>query len=237
MSTTTPLTDSINNLTTYANSVTGASDTNLSDAVATLASGYGQGGGGEDTLSKLCNGTLTRIDDDNIIKVSSQLLRGSSFVQEIFLKNCENLASSYCFASNSICVIVLPSLDTVINNGYYFSGGASLQHIDIGENLSGIASNTFNGASGLENLVIRRTATACTLNNVNAFNGTPFASNGTGGTLYVPSALISSYQSASNWSTILGYTNNQIKSIESTHTDPNAPIDLTLYYADGTPIT
>lgn len=32
------------------------------------------------------------------------------------------------------------------------------------------------------------------------------------------------------------YTNNQIKSIESTHTDPNAPIDFTLYYADGTPI-
>jgi hypothetical protein len=31
--------------------------------------------------------------------------------------------------------------------------------------------------------------------------------------------------------------NNQIKSIESTHADPNAPIDLTLYYADGTPIT
>lgn len=44
MSTTTPLTDSINALTTYANSVTGASDTTLSDAVYTLAQGYGQGG-------------------------------------------------------------------------------------------------------------------------------------------------------------------------------------------------
>ena len=41
----TPLTDSINALTTYANEVTGQSDTNLSDAVHTLASGYGQGGG------------------------------------------------------------------------------------------------------------------------------------------------------------------------------------------------
>lgn len=45
MPTTTPLTDAINALTTYANSVTGASDTTLSDAVATLASGYGGGGG------------------------------------------------------------------------------------------------------------------------------------------------------------------------------------------------
>lgn len=43
----TPLTDAINALTTYANSVTGASDTNLNDAVHTLADGYGQGGGTE----------------------------------------------------------------------------------------------------------------------------------------------------------------------------------------------
>lgn len=48
----TPLTDAINALTTYANTVTGASDTTLSDAVATLASGYGGGGG---TLPRLLN--------------------------------------------------------------------------------------------------------------------------------------------------------------------------------------
>ena len=39
----TPLTDAINALTTYSNEVTGASDTTLSDAVQTLASGYGGG--------------------------------------------------------------------------------------------------------------------------------------------------------------------------------------------------
>ena len=40
----TPLTDSIEALTTYANQVTGESDTNLSDAVYTLAQGFGGGG-------------------------------------------------------------------------------------------------------------------------------------------------------------------------------------------------
>lgn len=40
-----PLTSNINALTALANSVTGESDTNLSDAVHTLADGYGQGGG------------------------------------------------------------------------------------------------------------------------------------------------------------------------------------------------
>lgn len=40
----TPLTDSIEALTAYANQTTGASDTNLSDAVYRLVQGYGGGG-------------------------------------------------------------------------------------------------------------------------------------------------------------------------------------------------
>lgn len=40
----TPLTDAITALTTYANEITGESDTTLSDAVRSLADGYGQGG-------------------------------------------------------------------------------------------------------------------------------------------------------------------------------------------------
>jgi hypothetical protein len=31
---------------------------------------------------------------------------------------------------------------------------------------------------------------------------TPFASGGTGGTVYVPQALITEYQNATNWSTL-----------------------------------
>lgn len=40
----TPLTDSINALTRYANETTGATDTTLSDAVESLVAGYGGGG-------------------------------------------------------------------------------------------------------------------------------------------------------------------------------------------------
>lgn len=57
----TPLTDAINALTTYANSVTGESDTTLTDAVYTLAEGYGQGGGGGSGDSGL---TLTWYDPE-----------------------------------------------------------------------------------------------------------------------------------------------------------------------------
>lgn len=108
-----------------------------------------------------------------------------------------------------------------------FDGGVGITHITGG--------NTFQNCTVFDTIVLRRTASVTAIA-TSAFSGTPFGSSGTGGTLYVPSSMISSYQSATNWSTILGYTNNQIKSIESTHTDQTAPIDLTLYYADGTPI-
>lgn len=65
MPTQTPLTDAINALTTYANTVTSASDTTLSDAVATLAAGYGGGGG--TTLS------LTNIFPSNTSLVTGYL--------------------------------------------------------------------------------------------------------------------------------------------------------------------
>lgn len=53
MPTTTPLTDAINALTTYSNTVTGEFDQTLSDAVATLAAGYG----GSDIIQQFQDGT------------------------------------------------------------------------------------------------------------------------------------------------------------------------------------
>lgn len=53
-----PITSGITALTTYANEITGESDTNLSDAVRSLADGYGQGGEEE-------TGTFTASEDGN----------------------------------------------------------------------------------------------------------------------------------------------------------------------------
>jgi hypothetical protein len=40
------------------------------------------------------------------------------------------------------------------------------------------------------------------LSSISSFNSTPFATNGTGGTVYVPQALIAQYQQATNWSVL-----------------------------------
>lgn len=121
-----------------------------------------------------------------------------------------------------------------------FKNCTSLESADFGgtpESGEGLwRESIFAGDTKFGTLVLRANA-VWSLTNINVFNNTPFASGKAGGTLYVPAALISGYQAATNWSTILGYPHNQIKSIESTATDPDAPVDLTTHYIDGTLIT
>jgi len=106
-------------------------------------------------------------------------------------QNCSNLES-----------IEMPNYNTSLG-AYALAGCSKLAFADLGK-CSQIQANAFNGCTTLDTIVLRRTS-VCTLQNVSAFSNTPFKSGGTGGTIYVPSSLISSYQTASNWSTINGY--------------------------------
>lgn len=93
-----------------------------------------------------------------------------------------------------------------------FQDDGELTILDFGA-VTSIGGQAFWSASKLATVIIR-TDQVATLGSVNAFSGTPFNNTSSGGILYVPQSLISSYQSANNWSTILGYDNNQILAIE-----------------------
>ena len=71
-----------------------------------------------------------------------------------------------------------------------------------------IAAKGFYNCSSLKTLILRLTTAVCSLANVSAFTGTLIAS-GTG-FIYVPSALVDSYKSATNWSTFA----SQFRAIE-----------------------
>lgn len=107
--------------------------------------------------------------------------------------------------------------------GECFRYSTSLQSADFGNGLTQV--DGFSNTS-LSTLVLRRTDGVVTLGNTNIFNNSPFASGQAGGTLYVPQSLISSYQTSSNWSAILGYANNSIQKIEGSYYET--------HYADGT---
>ena len=67
--------------------------------------------------------------------------------------------------------------------------------------LTNIGAGAFYSCTKLDTLVIGG-GTVCALGNVNAFTGTPFRTSGKSGTVYVPQALIESYKTATNWSTL-----------------------------------
>lgn len=101
----TPLTDSINALTAYANEVTGGSDTNLSDAVHTLASGYG---GGSHNIEF---GTYTPTTDENAsgVHIPHNLGATPNFIVVVadeFTVTADMsqkyIANAYCAVSNLI---------------------------------------------------------------------------------------------------------------------------------------
>lgn len=158
-----------------------------------------------------------------------------SALTTVYLPLATQIGTSQFENCTSLVRLVLQAATEFYNNA--LKGCINLEAVDFGPaKINLLRTSIFANDKKLSTVVLRRSDAIAPLAYLDAFNNTPFASGKSGGTLYVPAALISSYQAATNWSTILGYPNNQIKSIESTATDPNAPVDLTTHYIDGTPI-
>lgn len=254
MPTTTPLTDAINALTTYANTVTGASDTTLSDAVATLADGYGGGGGV--SVDGIANGTepsgavtlssatsikayafykcpITSISAPNVTSIDGKAFEGTSITElndpfpsmvpsastllnttsGYIFGNMQYLERVYLLNTGSWCVrldtfrgcdnlkvLRLPNQNAGAEQRSAY-GLTKLKIVDWGSTTS-IHLNTFYGCTVFQTLILRNTSVT-TLNNINAFQNTPFrGQGGLTGTVYCPNSLISSYKTANNWSTL-----------------------------------
>ena len=113
-----------------------------------------------------------------------------------------------------------------------------LQTVDMtGLSSSGlfISGMCFANDPALTTLILRHSA-IISLQNIDAFISTPFASGGTGGTIYIPKSLYdhlgdgtsSDYKAASIWSTMDGYGTITWAKIEGSIYETQ--------YADGTPI-
>lgn len=166
-----------------------------------------------------CTG-LTSITDEMFPAMTDaygDIFNGCAYVTSVKLSNMTGvLNKTNRFRQMSrVATIDLPKYQTVAQ--YDFYQDAALTTIKLGKNSTAttrtINANAFSGCAMLTDLVLYGDV-VWTLSNISAFLNSPFASGKAGGTLYVPSAMISSYQSASNWSTILGYTNNSIAAIE-----------------------
>ena len=118
-------------------------------------------------------------------------------------------SSAFIGDSNYAMTLVsasFPNMALTSNIGSVFGASSYacqlLEFCDIGSTV-GINGNAFANCYALQTLVLRKSDAICTLANVSAFTNTPMSGyNNLTGTVYVPQALISTYQTATNWSTL-----------------------------------
>lgn len=176
-----------------------------------------------DNFCKNCS-ALEEVElNANLTKINVAAFYGTSNLkQPIFVPRAEIATAS--FEASGITAIVCKGV--ISSQSYALRNCPNLKAVDMVD-ATHTGSDTFQNSAKLSTLILRNSSVA-SLSSVNSLSGTPFASGKSGGTLYVPSALIASYQSASYWSTILGYPNNRIEAIEGSIYETQ--------YADGTPI-
>lgn len=146
-----------------------------------------------------CTGLVT-VDLPVVIKTAQQAFTGCTSLKNVNMPLLSNDSGGYCFRNcTALQTITLPAL-TALGNGE-FENCSALAYVDLPVATS-VGRSAFGNCTALQILVLRNAEQCATMSNVNSFTGTPFASGGAGGTVYVPSALIAEYQQATNWSTL-----------------------------------
>lgn len=173
---------------------------------------------------------VTHVETDGIFSYCTNLIN----LRLPKLKTADNQANGLVSQCYKLPIVVLPSYTGKFGTTT-FNNCNSLQIIDV-NSLSSINYNCFSGCTVFNAFIIRDATKVPTLSNISAFNNTPFASGGTGGTIYIPKVLYDhledgtslDYLSNANWNTVNGYGTITWASIEGSQYEH--------YYADGTPI-
>lgn len=191
----------------------------------------GGGGGGDDVdpyaiARSIIDRSITEYVDTELKVIGNNAFSFCDKLTKLQTHNVEEIKGYGCQKIAATPGVAFPNLLRLSNSEQYQFTQSTTPAIDLGNKFSASIKGYFMANAGASTLILRYNGVV-PLGHIGSLP-TKFQSNGTGGTLYVPQAQISNYQSATNWSTVLGYANNQI-----------LPIEGSIYktqYADGTPI-
>lgn len=144
------------------------------------------------------NTKLTGVDLPHITSGDGSLFANCSNLTEVKLDGIGTFSGGTFESCTKLPKIYLPSLTTISGWGWAFNSCTNLEKVYFPKltDFSG-ALSCFNSCGKLTTVILGA-STVCSLSSSNVFPQTPIA-NGTG-YIYVPSALVNSYKSATNWS-------------------------------------
>lgn len=155
-----------------------------------------EGGGGAELVASLLDGTIVELECD-ATKVRQYMFDNCAKLKKIVLPKATSIAAYGAYGCDVLSDVQMPSLQSVGN--YAFSKCTSLEKFDMAAGVSSIWSYVFNGCTALKTLILRRTASICSMGVANCMTNTAIA-KGTG-YIYCPSSLLDAYKAATNWST------------------------------------
>lgn len=165
------------------------------------------GATGDNQLTQLLEGTLVNLVDNNAtsIYVNEDSCMSSfaynSTIETVYCENVKSIGIYAFYGCPMLREVYFPSVEYIGTEA--FSTCKALVFADI-SNAKTIASGVFYDCTALTTVIIRSSA-VCTLEDTlvfQLFTGLGGASYLKGITIYVPQALIESYQTATNWSTL-----------------------------------
>lgn len=160
------------------------------------------------------------------LRQSGSMLMNDTALTSVNLDALVDTGANLLYGCNQLESIVLPSVQAIYSQT--FRNCSKLKVLDVLASNGFTNQNNMNGCSVLDTLIIRKNGVA-SLSNVNNFASTPFASGGSGGTIYVPSAQLANYKAATNWSTLDGYGTITWVAIEGSYYET--------HYGDGRTIS
>lgn len=169
---------------------------------------------GNSDFKDLVEGTIVNVDDDTITSVFGSAFLNLANLKHVRLRNVTAIASrafNHC-QNTDFNEVFLPSLLTAAGQSFYQC--TNLVTVDMGQ-VSTLESNTFY-YTAITNIILRSSA----LVNLSPFisgdsnSSGNFGTTGTGGTIYVPAALKSDYETAYLTGLTTKNANNKFAAIE-----------------------
>lgn len=156
-------------------------------------------------VAALLGNTMTVLDNSLVTSLRTRACQAATKLVTVNLPNVTTLGAYAFYQCSNLETFTLPKLTTISTQTWYMC--PKLEYADCGQ-LNSITAQTFNSCSALKSLILRKTSSICTLSNANGVSGSGIG-KGTG-YIYVPSALIETYKTATNWSTFA----NQFRALE-----------------------